>query len=223
MADSPSPSERQGVRPTVSSRPDLLRLLMSYLFPASLRCQASSVAGVTANNPGPGPARYKPCQTGEPHPVGGFVTHPVGVAAKHRVLAGAPSNSASLARSQRNTRTARLSIWRTGAVSDCVCPVASVIPAAGPARAARRCPQRAHEPPESRLSRKRCPAQPQRWSIAVVRTTAMGHRRGSGPGAAGPRTAGSWNWRPPGRASTGRMSSTGPAGRELRATCANLI
>jgi hypothetical protein len=35
---------------------------------------------------GPGPARYEPCQSGEPHPVGGLVTHPAGVAAEHRVL-----------------------------------------------------------------------------------------------------------------------------------------
>ena len=35
---------------------------------------------------GPRPARYEPCQSGEPHPVGGLVTHPADVAAQHRVL-----------------------------------------------------------------------------------------------------------------------------------------
>ena len=33
---------------TVGGRADLRRLLVSYLLAASLRCQASSVAGVTA-------------------------------------------------------------------------------------------------------------------------------------------------------------------------------
>ncbi len=32
---------------TVGGRPGLRRLLVSYFFAASLRCQASSVAGVT--------------------------------------------------------------------------------------------------------------------------------------------------------------------------------
>ena len=48
-ADSPSPAGRQGGRcsGTVGGRPGLRRLLVSYLLAASLRCQASSVAGVT--------------------------------------------------------------------------------------------------------------------------------------------------------------------------------
>ena len=36
---------------TVGGRPGLRRLLMSYLFAASLRCQARSVAGVTGKTP----------------------------------------------------------------------------------------------------------------------------------------------------------------------------
>ena len=38
---------RRAMPGTVGGRPGLRRLLVSYLFPASLRCQASSVAGVT--------------------------------------------------------------------------------------------------------------------------------------------------------------------------------
>jgi hypothetical protein len=34
----------------------------------------------------PAPARYEPCQRGEPGPVGRFVTGSAGVAAQHRVL-----------------------------------------------------------------------------------------------------------------------------------------
>ena len=57
---------------------------MSYFFAASLRCQASNVAGVTGKTSlqrvrGAG-------QRGEPYPVGRLVTHPADVAAQHRVL-----------------------------------------------------------------------------------------------------------------------------------------
>ena len=62
---------------TVGGRPGLRRLLVSYLPAASLRCQASSVAGVTGKTP---------VQRGEPHPVGRLVTHPASVAAQHRVI-----------------------------------------------------------------------------------------------------------------------------------------
>jgi hypothetical protein len=47
-ADSPSPGGRQGVRCSgLSARTGLRRVLVSYFLAASLRCQASSVAGVT--------------------------------------------------------------------------------------------------------------------------------------------------------------------------------
>ncbi len=36
---------------TVGGRPGLRRLLVSYFFPVSLRCQASSIAGVTGKIP----------------------------------------------------------------------------------------------------------------------------------------------------------------------------
>jgi hypothetical protein len=42
---------------TVGGRPGLRRLLVSYLLAASLRCQVSSVAGVTGKIPGPVVAR----------------------------------------------------------------------------------------------------------------------------------------------------------------------
>ncbi len=54
------------------------------LLAASLRCQASSVAGRDGEDIGPAPARYEPCQRGEPHPVGRLVSHPASVAAQYR-------------------------------------------------------------------------------------------------------------------------------------------
>jgi hypothetical protein len=71
---------------TAGGRPGLRRLLVSYLLAASLRCQASSVAGVRGKDFGPAPAGNEPCQRSEPHPVGRLVPHPAGVAAQHRVL-----------------------------------------------------------------------------------------------------------------------------------------
>jgi hypothetical protein len=70
---------------TVAGRPGLRRLLVSYLFAASLRCQASSVAGVTGKMPVQC-LRGKSRASGEPHPVGRLVPHPAGIAAQHRVL-----------------------------------------------------------------------------------------------------------------------------------------
>jgi hypothetical protein len=64
---------------TVGGRPGLRRLLVSYFFAASLRCQASSVAGITEKTSAPAPARYKPRQRGEPGPVGRLIPHPAGV------------------------------------------------------------------------------------------------------------------------------------------------
>jgi hypothetical protein len=71
---------------TVGGRSGLRRLLVSYFFAASLRCQASSVAGVTGEDFGPAPARYKPRQRGEPGPVSRFLPHPADVPAQYRVL-----------------------------------------------------------------------------------------------------------------------------------------
>src|SRR5271157_3980419 len=56
---------------TVGGRPGLRRLLMSYFFAASLRCQARSVAGVTGKTSAD---RVW------------LVTYPAGVAAQYRVL-----------------------------------------------------------------------------------------------------------------------------------------
>ncbi len=71
---------------TVGGRPGLRRLLVSYFFAASMRCQASSVAGITEKTSAPAPARYKPRQRGEPGPVGRLIPHPADVSAQHRVL-----------------------------------------------------------------------------------------------------------------------------------------
>ena len=61
-------------------------LLVSYLLAASLRCQASSVAGVTAKTLVQRLWGYEPGQRGEPYPVGRLVTYPADLAAQHRVL-----------------------------------------------------------------------------------------------------------------------------------------
>jgi hypothetical protein len=67
-------------------RPGLRRLLVSYFPAASLRCQASSVAGVNKEDLGPAPAWYKPRQRGEPDPVSRLIPHPAGVPPQYRVL-----------------------------------------------------------------------------------------------------------------------------------------
>ena len=71
---------------TVAGRPGRRRLLVSYFLAASLRCQASSVAGVTGKTSAQRLARDEPGERGEPGPVTGFVPHPAGVPAQHRVL-----------------------------------------------------------------------------------------------------------------------------------------
>ena len=70
---------------TTGGRPGLRRLLVSYFLAASLRCQASSVAGVTGKTPAQR-SGYQPRQRGEPDPVGGLVPYPAGVPTQHRVL-----------------------------------------------------------------------------------------------------------------------------------------
>ena len=77
---------RRAIPSAVGGRPGVRRLRVSYLPPASLRCQARSVAGVTGEDPGPAPARQEPCQRGEPHPVARLVLYPAGIPAQHRVL-----------------------------------------------------------------------------------------------------------------------------------------
>ena len=67
-------------------RPDLRRLLVSYFPAVSLRCQASSVAGVTGEDLGPAPARYEPRQRGEPGPADRLVSHPASVPPQDSVL-----------------------------------------------------------------------------------------------------------------------------------------
>ena len=54
--------------------------------PASLRCQARSVAGRHGEDPGPAPAGQEPCHRGEPHPVARLVPYPADVSAQHRIL-----------------------------------------------------------------------------------------------------------------------------------------
>ena len=69
----------------IRTRPGARRLLVSYLFAASLRCPASNVAGVTgkrrssAYGVSAGPARRT--TPGRP-----LVTHPAEMTAQHRVL-----------------------------------------------------------------------------------------------------------------------------------------
>ena len=70
---------------TVGGRPGLRRLLASYLLAASLRYQASSVAGVTGKTPGQ-QLRGMSRASAANHTLSAVVTHPASVAAQHRVL-----------------------------------------------------------------------------------------------------------------------------------------
>jgi len=70
----------------VGGRPGLRRLLVSYFVAASLRCQASSVAGVPGKTSVQRLWGMSRSQRGEPHPVGRLVSHPASVAAQYRVL-----------------------------------------------------------------------------------------------------------------------------------------
>jgi hypothetical protein len=80
---------RRTTRPTMprlaGGRPGMRRLLVSYFPAASLRCQASNVAGVTGRRR-PAPARHRPRRHSEPDPVSWLVPHPAGVPPKYRVL-----------------------------------------------------------------------------------------------------------------------------------------
>lgn len=66
---------------TVGGRPGLRRLLASYFLAASLRCQASRVAGVTGKMPAQCLRGYQLRQRSEPYPVGRLVSYPPGVPA----------------------------------------------------------------------------------------------------------------------------------------------
>ena len=70
---------------TVGGRPGLRRLLVSYVFAASLRCQASSVAGVTGKTSAPrrrGTSRGSAANQARP----ALVPRPADVSAQYRVL-----------------------------------------------------------------------------------------------------------------------------------------
>ena len=70
---------------TVGGRPGLRRLLVSYLFAASLRCQASSVAGVTGKM-SVQRLRGRSRASAANHIRSAARTPPAGIAAQHRVL-----------------------------------------------------------------------------------------------------------------------------------------
>jgi hypothetical protein len=96
---------------TVGGRPGLRRLLVSYFLAASLRCQASNVAGVTEKTSAQrlrGTSRASAAN--QARSAGSYRTRP----ASRRSTAFScrrTSSSASFARSPRNTRRARPSTW----------------------------------------------------------------------------------------------------------------
>ena len=77
---------RRAMPGLVRGRPGLRRLLVSYFPAASLRCQASSVAGVTGKTSAHCLRGTKPRQRGEPGPVSRLIPHPAGVPPQYRVL-----------------------------------------------------------------------------------------------------------------------------------------
>ena len=98
---------------TVGGRPGLRRLLVSYLFAASLRCQATSVAGVTGKTSTQRLRGMSRANAASGDPVGRLVTCPAGVASQHRVLVPEDQYFGILRRSVRNTRTAGPKTRRT--------------------------------------------------------------------------------------------------------------
>ena len=113
-ADSPSPAGRRGGRcpGLVGGRPGLRRLLVSYLLAASLRCQASSVAGVTGKISAQrlrGMSRASAAN--HTRSAGSYRTRPT-CRRSTAFSCRSTSSSASFARSPRNTRTARPSTRR---------------------------------------------------------------------------------------------------------------
>ena len=99
-------------------RPGLRRLLVSYFLAASLRCQASSVAGVTGKTPAQRPRGIsRASAVNHTRSAGSYRIRP----ACRRSTAfscRSTSSSASLARSLRNTRTARPSYQANQQVDD---------------------------------------------------------------------------------------------------------
>ena len=71
---------------TVGGRPGLRRLLVSYLPAGQPAVPGQQRRGRHGEDPGPAPARHKPCQRGEPGPVARLVPYPAGVPAQYRVL-----------------------------------------------------------------------------------------------------------------------------------------
>jgi len=81
-----SRTTRRAMLRTIGGRPGLRWLLVSYFLVAGLRCQASSVAGVTGKISVQCLRGEKPGQRGGPHPVSRLVPHAPGVTAQDRVL-----------------------------------------------------------------------------------------------------------------------------------------
>ena len=94
---------------TFGGRPGLRRLLVSYFLAASLRCQASSVAGVTGKTSAQclrGTSRASAAS--QARSAGSYRTRPT-CRRSTAFSCRSTSSSASFARSPRNARTARLS------------------------------------------------------------------------------------------------------------------
>jgi hypothetical protein len=77
---------RRAAPGTVGGRPGLRRLFVSYFLAASLRCQASSVPGVTGKTSGQRLRGTSRAQRGPPGPASRLVPHPAGVPPQYRVL-----------------------------------------------------------------------------------------------------------------------------------------
>jgi hypothetical protein len=71
---------------TVGGRPGLRRLLVSYFFAASLRCQASRVAGVTGKASAQRLRGTSRASAANQAPVGRLVPHPAGMPPQYRSL-----------------------------------------------------------------------------------------------------------------------------------------
>ncbi len=98
---------RRATPGTVGGRPGLRRMLVSYLPPASLRCQARSVASVTGKIPVQRlRGRSRASAANHTRSPGSYRTRPI-FRRSTAFSCRSTSNSASFARSPRNTRTAR--------------------------------------------------------------------------------------------------------------------
>ena len=90
----------------VGGRPGLRRLLVAYFFAASLRCQASSVAGVTGKiSVQRLRGRSRASAANHTRSAGSYRTLPM-LRRSTAFSCRSTSNSAAFARSPRNTRTA---------------------------------------------------------------------------------------------------------------------